>query len=83
MSVRADSCYATQFFKLHTKAYTDSFLQLMLRYLFVKSNVKSKLFYVNKFSKYMAQPKTRKPDFNRLGAKLQQAGKIDNFQKSQ
>ena len=31
----------------------------------------------------MAQPKTRKPDFNRLGAKLQQAGKIDNFQKSQ
>ena len=59
MSVKADSCYTTQFFKLHTKAYTDSFLQLMLRYLFVKSNVESKLFYVNKFSKYMAEPKTR------------------------
>ena len=36
------------------------FCKLMLRYLFVKSNVKSKLFYVNKFSKYMVQPKTRK-----------------------
>ena len=59
VSVKTDS-YTTKFFKLHTKAFTDSFLQLMLRYLCVKSTVESKLFYVKKFSKYMAQPKTRK-----------------------
>ena len=46
VSVKADS-YTSQFFKLHTKAYTDSFLQLMLGYLCVKSNVETKLFYVN------------------------------------
>ena len=31
----------------------------------------------------MEMTSCNKPDFNRLGAKLQQAGKIDNFQKSQ
>ena len=29
----------------------------------------------------MEMTSCNKPDFNRLGAKLQQAGKIDNFQK--
>ena len=46
VSVKAESCMS-QFFKLHTKAYTESFLQLMLGYLCVKSNVETKLFYVD------------------------------------